>query len=180
MDIRGALGEGVDQDLVDVADDGRIVGLAAAYVGTALLVASLDHIEVVEIGIVDRQGHRRIVGGARGALHHLDELVLLDDHRLGGETGSKLDLVECGDVGGVCEADEQLFATLVQRQRRVLAKELLADIPDQLAIDLDGRDIEYRRAELEAGDFGHAQSGSMVALDHHGDEVFPLLVRLLL
>ena len=80
-------------------------------------------------------------------LDRLAELVVLDHHRVDHEVGLEAHLLECLQVGRVGDRDKQAVAALVQRQdasRRgdLGVDELLVDL-----VEVEGRQIEQRRAE---------------------------------
>ncbi len=57
-------------------------------------------------------------------LDGLGELVLFRDHRIHGQAGLELDLVQGLEVGGIGDRHEQFAATTEQRQGVVLLDEL--------------------------------------------------------
>jgi hypothetical protein len=125
VDVRGALVDGVQQDLVDEADDGRVVDLVAARCPRArLVVASLtsrfsrSRSSPPAIDVSSASSDFTSIGV---------ELVVLDDDRLDAHAGGELDLVDGLQPGRVGDADEQPPAALEQRQHAVAVHQLVVD-----------------------------------------------------
>jgi GAF domain-containing protein len=149
VDIRGALVDGVEQDLVDEADDRRIIDLVAADIAASLVVLARD-IQVLEIEIVAAEPLEGRVERL-GQLHQLGvELVVLDDDRLDAHARGELDLVDRIQPGRVRYADEHLAAAAEQRQHPVAVHQLVVDQARDIDIDLDRVQVEHRDAELMA------------------------------
>ena len=129
MNVRRALLNGVHQHLVHIAHDRCVIGIRLRNVRAAVLVGLCDF-QIIEIGIAHADAHAGGVRCVRRHLHHLGQLVLLHHDGLGGHAGSKLELVECRDVGRVGNTDIDFFAALEQRYRAVFADQLVADIAE--------------------------------------------------
>ena len=148
VDVRGAFLDGVQQHLVDEADDRCVLDVVAAdRLLLEILVAAGD-VEVLQIDVV--VGHRRHLRVDLLDRFGADalQLVLFDDDRLDRQSGLELDLVERVQVGRVRDCDEQALAALDQRQHAVLGEQLVGDELDGLDVRLDGVEVEQRDAEF--------------------------------
>ena len=93
VDVGGAAGDGVDEDLVDVAHHRRLIHVELLFRALVLLGSYL--FEIDQVGGHDL-AHDRMLGlmeAVDGLLHGQRQLVLLHQHRLGGQAGVEADLV---------------------------------------------------------------------------------------
>ena len=123
MNIRGAALDRIQQDLVDEADDRRVLDIVT---GDAVFVFFLaaGYVEVLEIEIVVVERRHRRVDRFEGLGDALLELGLLDDDRVDPQAGLELDLVDGLQVGRVGNPEEQALAALQQRQHPVLVQQV--------------------------------------------------------
>ena len=151
VDVRGALFDGIEQDLVDEAHDRRVLDVVAAQrVGIRVFFAAGDF-EVLQIEIVVGQARHHGVGLIDGLGHRRLQLVVLDHDELDAHRGLEADLVQRVQIGGIGDRQEQPLAALHQRQHAVLLHELLADGAHGVGIYRDRIQIEERHAELVRG-----------------------------
>ena len=68
----------------------------------------------------------------------------------------KADGVQCGQIGGVGQGDKQPFAAAVQGQGVVLLHQFGFYYTFRQGLQIEGRDIEARRAEFPRGDLHQA------------------------
>ena len=135
VDVRCALLDGVQQHLVDEADDGRVFDVVARdRVAGELVVAGHD-IEVLEVEIVLGETRHRRVDLLERLADGLLELVVLDHDGFDAEAGVELDLVDRVQVGRIRDREEQALAASHERQDTVLVQHLVADQLDGLEVD---------------------------------------------
>ncbi len=91
MNVRRPALDRIDQDLVDVANDGRVVRVRAAYLAVGFALAALNDFQIFEINIANVQRLRLTLTGS--LLDQLGELVLLHQDRLGHHASGELDLI---------------------------------------------------------------------------------------
>ena len=115
MDVGYAGADRVEQDLLDVADDRRVVDLRGVlFAGLAAADPALDQVdlELVHAGELLQRG----AGGLDQLVNRLPQLVVLDDDRLDDEVGLEPDLLQRLQIGRIRGRDEQPVAATVQRQ----------------------------------------------------------------
>ncbi|MNT10974.1 hypothetical protein D3C72_1458300 [compost metagenome] len=148
MDVRRALADGIDQDLVDELHHRGIVALGVdAAVGAGHVVVATANIEVGHAVLVAPQRIAHGVVAGMPLLQRAAYLVLVHQDRFNHQIGVELDLIQ--RVGGVAGADEQLAAAFEQRQHVVLAQQLLADQAHRVLAAVERGHVEQRHAELD-------------------------------
>ncbi len=176
MHVRGALLDGVEQHLVDEADDRRVFDVVARDALLQLLLAGAD-LEVLQVEVV--LGHRRhrgvdlLDGLGDGQL----ELVVLDDDRLDAEARGELDLVDGMKVGRIGDREEQALSTPHERQHPMLVEQLVADELDRVQVEADRVQVQQRDAELVRCGNGDLASVGRAAVHQLGDDADPPLLR---
>ncbi len=112
MDVRCAAADGVEQELLDVLDDRRILDVRGFLVregrGCTVVEASLHLLEVARVLEVRPAGFRELGDG-------LHQLVVLDDDGFRNEVGLEPDFVQNLQVRRIGDRDEQLVVALVER-----------------------------------------------------------------
>src|SRR5579875_488866 len=150
VDVRGALADRIEHDLVDEADDRRVLDVIAGDL-LAILVPAAD-LERLEIdAFLLREGRHLSVRLLDGLVDGLLQLVVLDDDCIDPEPCLELDLVDRMEVRGVGYREEEPFPSLEEWQDAVLGEQLVADQLDRIEIEVDRIEIEERNAELRRG-----------------------------
>ena len=175
MDIRRALVDGVQHDLIDEAHDWRIVGVDTAAVSGVGLARRIDS-QIVE-GYVVEPGHGA-VDGAEGTVDCLGQLVLLDQDRLDVQASAELELVECLQIGRIGDRHEEVAAALVQRQHAVLADERLGYEFDRRLGEIDRTQVQQRHREFFARGLRQNRGGEHAARHDPRNERFVLAMGL--
>ena len=168
VDVRGALVDRIDHQLVDVADDRRVFGIGAGDVVGVLGLVTIGDREVLEVGVAEV--HLLRFGGLDREFERADEFVLLDQHALGHVAGGELDLVERLQIGRVGNRDKGFLAAPEQRQRVDLAQHAVADFADDDRVDVDRAELEQRGAEFDARRLGDLLRREVAAFDQRGHE----------
>ncbi len=168
MNIRRTLLHAVEQQLVYELDNRRVVHIHTGVVGFRLVAPDFQILQPVQVVFV-AHAHGGI-GRVQGFVDGGDELVVLHQNGLGLGSGGKFDLVQRLQVGWIGYGDEQPVAAFVDRQRVVLAHELLRHQLGDVGIDLDAVDVEHRHAELVGGYLGNGSRRHQAVADHVGDE----------
>ena len=125
----------------------------------------MGDVEVLEVEVVvaARHGRHLRVDLLDRFLHGALELVVLDHHRLDGEAGLELDLVDGVQDGRVGDADVQALPALDERQHAVLRQQLVADQADRIEVGRDRVEVQDRHAEfLRRGNRDVARGGHVV------------------
>jgi hypothetical protein len=108
VNVRHACADGVDQDLLQVADNRRIVDIRVGFV-LGRFVAGID----VNFEVVVADHIRQLLTGRLGELaDNVTELVVLDDDGVDDEIGLEADFVERLQIGRIGYCDEQAVAAL--------------------------------------------------------------------
>jgi hypothetical protein len=149
VDVGDAGADGVEQDLLDVADDRGVVDLRVLLVG-GRRHAAFDEVdlELVHAGEL----LQRRPGGLDQLVDRLGELVVLDDDGLDDQVGLEADLLERLEVRGVRGGDEQPVAAPVQRQHAARGGDLGVDVFLVDLVDVEGGEVEQRHAERARGE----------------------------
>lgn len=148
MNIRGSLLDGVKQNLVDEADDWRVIDIAGYLRGCPrrFAPAQADGVEIDIHQILESR-----VGGFDSYIDGLGEFVLLDDDNIDDHVRVELDLVVGQILAGIGRGQEQAIAALHQRQHMMLENQLFADGPDWHEIRKKSVQIEQRYPEDPRG-----------------------------
>jgi hypothetical protein len=162
-----ALIDRVHQNLVDVSDDRCVFRIRAGDINGFVFTA-LDNLKIIQVGIAE--AHLLRFGRARGGLQRLGELVLLHQHRFGGVAGRELDLVQRLQIGWVRDGDVGFLAALEDRQCMAFAQYLFADFAYGVLIDVDGRQVDQRNPELDAGRLSDTQGRCSLGFHQHRNE----------
>ena len=177
VDVRCAGLDGVEQHLVDESDDRRVVGGARHVRFVVVVLLEGLHVEVVEVGLAGIEERLFLLG--EELIDEGRELVFLDQDRLGVHARVELDLVERLQVRRIGDGDEETHAALHERQRVVLADQLLLDDVLWNRLEIEGCEVEERYAEfLRSGGRDGACLGEVV-VDEVGDERDAGLARVL-
>jgi hypothetical protein len=150
MDVRCAAADGIEQQLVDEAHDGRVFDVVTRYARAFGVVVATGDIEVLEIeaGLIFGELRHGRVGLLGGLVDGLLQLVVFDDHGLDAEAGLEFDFVDGVQVGGIRDAEEQALAAAIQRQAAVLLQQLVLHQLDDVEIDLVRVQVIQRHAEF--------------------------------
>ncbi len=179
MDVGRALADRVEHDLVDEADDRRVLDVVAPAVRVRPVIGVRGHVEVLEVEVLvapAQRGHLRVDLLDR-LLHRALELVVLDDDGLDRQAGLELDLVDRVQDGRVRDADVQALAALDQRQHAVLRQQLLVDEPDDVDVGRDRVEVQERHAEFLGRGDGDVAGGGHVVGHEPADQVGLALAR---
>ena len=145
MDIRGALLDGIEQNLVDEANHRGIIGIRA-QVNRALGPFARRQIDAVQI-----DAEKVLEGCIRGIdrrINGLDELLLLDHHDLDGHAGVELDFLEGCVLAGIGDGQKQTMAAFEQRQHMMSKYQFFADRHDRQIGGEKHRKVEQRHRKF--------------------------------
>ena len=106
------------KELAPYSNFGSVIDVGGRAV-VAFAFLAVGNFEVVEV-LVQHLRHFRAAGGVYNLVDFGAEFVFLDQHRLCGQAGVKLELVQSREVGWIGNAHEQTVTALDQRQRVVL------------------------------------------------------------
>src|SRR6185437_8831961 len=175
MDVRCAGGDRVDQHLLDVADDRRVLDLAAVLVAGRLDRAILER----DLDVFER---RHFLQRRARRLDDLDdglrELVVLDDDGLDDEVRLEAHLVERLQVGGVGRCHVQTVAALVQRQNAPRLGYPGVEVFPVDLVEIEAGEVEQRNAERARGEHGKLVRRQPLAGKHLLDERYAGRLRL--
>ncbi len=144
MDVRDAGGDRVDQDLLQVPDDRRVLDLRAFLVAALRAVGFLEiDLQVLHRGDVLQRG----AGGLDQLVDRGRQLVVLDDDGLDDEVRLEPDLLQALQVGRVGRGDVEPVAALVQRQNVPRLGNLEVDQLFRELVGVESRKVEQRDAE---------------------------------
>ncbi len=166
MDVGDALIDRVDQDLLDVLDDRRVLDLGAFLVERDNAAFLEVELQVLHRGHLAQRRALRLDELGNG----LRELVVLDHHRFDDEVRLEPDLLERLEVGGIRGRDVETVAALVQRQnpprlRHLEIDQLLVDL-----IEIERGQVHQRHAERARAEGGDLRRGHPLALEELLDE----------
>ena len=167
--------DGIDEDLLDVADDRRVLDLVVLLVRHAG-DGALQEIDLQVVHLADvRQGD---AGRFDETVDRLRELVVLDDDRLDHEIRLEANFLECLEVRGIGSRDVEAVAPLVQRQDaprlgNLEVDQVLADL-----VEVECPEIHQRNAEGARGERCELGGREPLALDQLLDERDIALLRL--
>jgi len=176
VDVRDPGADGVEQDLLDVADDRGVVDLGALLVGGRRTDAALDQVdfELVHAGeLLQRRACR-----LHQPLDRLDELVVLDDDGLDDQVRLEADFLERLQVRRVRGGDEQPVAAPVQRQHAPRGGRARVDVVLVDLVEVDTGEVEQRHPEGARREDGELQRGHPLRGEHLLDEAHARGVRL--
>ena len=126
MDVRGALLDRIEQDLVDETHDRRVFDVVPAERLRIRIFIAAGDFEILEIEVVVGQARHGRFGLIDRLVDRRLQLVVLDDDELDAHRGLKPDLVQRVQIGRIGDGQEQPLAALHQRQHAVLLQELVA------------------------------------------------------
>src|SRR5690606_10448753 len=153
MDVRCALLDSIQQNLIHETYDGSVFDVIAAHRVLFEIVVAAGDLEVVEIEIVIVKRRHRRVDLLDCLVADALKLVLFDDDGFHGETRLELDLVERVEVSGIGYRDKQTFASFDEREDTMLVEELVRNQFDRVEFRLYGVQIQKRDAKfLRRGD----------------------------
>ncbi len=178
VDIRGALLDGVQQDLVDEADDRSVFDVVAAERLRIGVVVAAGDLEILEIDIVVGQARHDRFGLIDGLVDRRLQLVVLDHDELDAHRGLEADLVQGVQIGGIRDGQEQPLAALHQRQYPVLLQKLVAHRANRVRVCSDRIQIQQGHAKLVRGGNGDVAGRGQVRGDQMGHQIDALLLRL--
>ncbi len=177
MDVRDAGGDRVHQDLLQVADDRRVLDLGALLVARGL--AGIGLLEV-DLEVLHR-GAGLLQQGAGGFDELVDrrgELVVLDDDGLDDQIGLEPDLLEALQIRGIGGGDEQAVAALMQRQNVPRLGNLEVDQVLLQQVGVEPGQIEQRDPERPRCEDRELVRRDPLAREHVIDEAHAGLLRL--
>ncbi len=155
MDVRGAAPDGVQQQLVHVADDGRVFDVIARNALGFDVVAAAGDFKTVEFHALVVGDERRIgLGTFDGLVDKPLQLVFFDDDGIHAHACLELDLVDGVKVGGIGHAEEQALAAAEHWQYAMLGQQLVGNQPGDFQVDGQGVEVEQRNAEFAGCRFG--------------------------
>jgi hypothetical protein len=166
VDVGGAAVHRVEQDLLHVLHDRRVVDVLGDDVGLRLAVGDLDAREIDVLGGL----LERLARGVRELLHDHRELVVLDDHRLHGHAGGEFHLLQDLLVGRVRHRHEDAVAALAERDHAVVRDDLVVDQRERKVVDVDGIEVEQRITEGLRSEERHFLGGELFRRDELLDE----------
>ena len=124
MNVRCALLDGIEQNLIDEAHDRGVFDVVAPQrIGIGVLVAAGDF-EILEIEVVIGQARHGRFGLIHGLADRHLQLVVLDHDELDAHRGLEADLIERVQIGRIRDGQEQALTALHQRQYPVLLQQL--------------------------------------------------------
>ncbi len=150
MDVRCAAADGVEQQFVDEAHDGRVFDVVAGNTRAFHVVVATGDVEILEIeaGLVVGELRHGRFGLLDGLVDELLQLVVFDDHGLDAHAGLELDLVDGVQIGGIRDTEEQTLAAAIQRQAAMLLQQLVLDQLDDVEVDVVRVEVVQRHAEF--------------------------------
>ncbi len=176
VDVGNARVDGVDQDLLNVADDGRVFDLGRLLVVQAGRDAALLEVDlqvVHALRVLQRRARR-----LEQLVNRVGELVVLDDDRLDDEVGLEANFLQRLQVGGIGGRDVQAVAALVQRQHPARLGDLdVHQVFPDLA-EVERREVHQGNAECARRKRGKLGRRKPLALDQLLDEGDISLLRL--
>ena len=151
MDIRGAATYGIQQHLVDEADDRGVFDIVAPDLPAGLIIAAGDFERFEIDAFLVAEARHRGVDLLDGLVEQLLQLVVLDDDGLDAQAALELDLIDGVQIGRIRDAEEQPLAALEQRQHAMLGQQLVGDRAHGLEVDRQRIEIEQRDAVFGGG-----------------------------
>ena len=166
MDIRHAGADRVDENLLQVADERRVVDVRIVFVLQGL-GALLD----VDVEIIVGDHVRELLTRGLDDLgNRLAELVVLDDDGVDDEVGLEAHLIEGLEVRRIGDRNEQPVAALEEgehapRDAYAGVHQLLVDV-----LGVEARQVHHRRAEGARGEHRDLRRAHPLGEDHLFDE----------
>ena len=134
MDVRAALLDGIEQDLIDEAHDRRVFDIVPADRFRIRIFVAAGDVEILEIEIIVGQVRHDRIGLIDRLVDRDLELVVFDDDELDAHRGLETDLIERVQIGRIRDREEQPLAALHQGQHAVLLQKLVAHSANRLRV----------------------------------------------
>ena len=178
VDVRRALADGVQHQLVDEAHDGRVFDVVAhaAIGGQFFATTDLEALEVHALVVAAEVGHLRF-GALDGLVDSLLQLVVFDDDGIDAQARLELDLVDGMQVGGIGHAQEQALAAAEHGQHAMLGQQLVGNQAADFKIQRHGVQVQQRHAEFIGSGDGDVAGLGGAAAHQLGHEMGFLLAR---
>ncbi len=178
VNIRCALLDGVEQDLIDEAHDRGVLNVVAPErVRIGVFVAARDF-EILEIEVVIGQARHGRFGLIHGFADGHLQLVVLDHDELDAHRGLEANLIQGVQIGRIGNGQEQALAALHQRQYAVLLQQLVAHRANRVHIERHRIQVQQRHAKLVRGGDGDIAGRGQVGGDQMRDQTEALFLRL--
>ena len=124
MDVRGAFIDGIEKDLLDETDNGRVVHLDRAGIGTCRLVGFVGQFE---IQVVARQFIELGLRCLRESLNDRYQFAGFNHHRIDCQAGLETDLIQGAQVSWIGQGDGNAVAAFGQGNDLVGLHQLAVD-----------------------------------------------------
>jgi hypothetical protein len=148
VNVRCALLDRIQQDLVDEAHDRGILDVVAAQCGRFGLFIAARDFEVLEIDVVVVELRHHRFGLVDGLVDGLLQLVVFDDDKFDAHRSLEANLIERMQIGRIRNREEQSFAALHERHDAVLLQQFVADESKYVHVRHDRVHVEQWHAEL--------------------------------
>ena len=148
VNIRRAPPDGIQHDLVDEANDRRILYVVAAYLVVALVFTAGD-LERIEIHVrFVIEGRHLVVDLLERLIDRLLQLIVFNDDRFDSQTGLELDLINGVQIRRVGNREEQPLTAPKEGQHSVARQQLVRNQANRVKVQVYGVEIEQGHAKL--------------------------------